>query len=186
MAIISLPNRASKPLLTSEQVNKLLQKTAKGTVTSLAKYAERSLKYYTLIDLYKRPSSYFTGKEKPSKYVRTNALYGSITRLRTDGEEGNYFSSVIFDENVLASNTSKKTKDTLGAHVNVSGYFVGDDLIDYKWIDEGTLGTSSRVPRKGANMVSDTIEDIENFINKNGIESYVYSELGDVIIERVR
>jgi len=185
MAVINLPRRASSPLFTPEQVNKLLQKTAKGTVTTLAKYAERSLKYYTLIDLYKHPAEYFTGKDKPTEYVRTNALYGSIIRLRTDGEDGNYFGSVIFDESVLASNTSKKTKHTLGAHVNINGYFVGDDLIDYRWIDEGTLGTSSRVPRKGANMVADTIGDIEDFINRNGIESYIHSELGDVIIERV-
>lgn len=185
-----------KPIVSQKQLEELLNKTAKGVVTGLAQYATKALKYTTERNLYQQD---LVGTSH-HYYERSGYLYGSITSTRTENTGDSFYSVAGFEDEYLRAHatkpqfkaTKKRKKNgngkklvAFGRYTDIFGNYVGDEMIEDGWIEDGT-SIPSIVPRRGTNMLQDARDMVEEFIDSKGIEGLITNELGQVVIERTK
>lgn len=170
----------SRQILTEAELQKLLLKKTKGFVSELTKVTQRLLKENT--------SSYLYGQNhvqtKKKTYKNTKGILASITSEKTENTGESFYNRVYFDVDVLEGYASKKNHESLGTYTDVRGNFVGDEMIEDLWLEDGTDG--GLVPRSGADMIKITIEEINQWLNSSDVDFYFESELGDIVIERFK
>lgn len=188
MAILKIRG-SSKTTLTQKEIEKMLEKTAKGMATDIARQAEYQLKLYTKKNLYGQRLV----NTKNSAYDPSGEFYNAINRNNAEKDGNMYFSDVGFDIEYLRSVSETPqfqiTKHgnlrliKFGRYTDVYGDFVGDELVEALWLEEGT-GSRSIVPRRGAYMMRDTIDAVVAWCNGNGIDASIYREFGRVTISK--
>lgn len=177
--------------LTSKQLDALMRAGTKGTVTKLSAYAKKALQLSTEKNLYQQKLV----NTKNSAYQRSRHLYGSITSTRTDDSGDSFFSVAGFeDEYLRARSTPPEFKKTrrgkkrlvkFGRYTDIYGDYVGDQMIEDGWLEDGT-DRPSMVPRRGAEMIESATEMVEDFIGGFGIEAEIKKEFGTLVVERFR
>ena len=181
--------RNKKPIMTDKQLEALLAKGARGVITQLAQYAKKEMQYFTKRNLYDQ----VLVDTKNRAYDRSRYLYGSIESSRTESSGDSFYSEVAFDKDYIRAHaekpTYKKTKKgklrmvKFGRYTDIHGDYVGDEMIEEGWIEDGT-GYPSIVPRGGAHIMEDTVESIDRFLAQNGVEAELKREFGTVVIEK--
>lgn len=170
----------ARQILTEEKLEKLLLKKTKGFVSELTRVTVRLLKENT--------ASYLYGQNhvqtKKKTYKNTKGVLASITSESTQNTGESFYNRVYFDVDVMEGYASKKTHSSLGTYTDVHGNFVGDELIEDLWLEDGTDG--GLVPRSGADMIKITMEQINDWLASSDVDFYFESELGDIIIERFK
>ena len=189
---IVLKMRNSIPVLTEKQVMEIMKKKVKGTVTAMAKQAEKMMQYVTKENLYDQHLAISKGH---SAYERTNGLYNSIFSGNTEDLGGVYSNGVGFSVDYLRANatqpifratkTGGKKLVQFGSYTDVYGDFVGDDMIDGEWIEEGT-GYQSLVPRRGAYIYERTAQEMEDMIARHGFDVEFANIGAEISIEKYR
>lgn len=173
-------------ILSDAQLMKILEKKCKGTVTELTKIAYKLMKENTKSDLYGK--DHLIKPTKKKTYKNTGAFLSAISMEKTLNTGESFFNRVYIDEDVLYNNRynkgGKQGERYLGAYTDCHKRFVGDELIQEMWLEDGT--SSGLLPRNGAGMMEHTISDIEEFIDGTDIEFDIHKELGDVIIEKFK
>lgn len=177
-----MPRKSNEQLLTPEQLEVLLNKTAKGFVTNISKIGATLLKNNTEELLYGRKH---TDTELKYRDVFTDHnLVKSITYDRTTKTGDSYANRVYFDDKILQAAAEKKTKQYLGRYMNIDNMYVGDSMIEEMWLEDGT--SSGLVPRSGANMMDATIEQINDWIDGPDLDTYIEKEIGKIVVERFK
>lgn len=164
-------------VFTEKQLTDLLKKGARGTVTTVAQKAASTLKKYTQKNLYDVPKLTNTSAFSGEYYHRSRYLLGSIETDRTEAEDDMFFNEVGFSEERLREHAEppsyRETKkgtfkvSAFGRYTDLWGDFVGDDMLDMEWLEEGTEG--GKAPRKGAHMIADTLNFLDDYFSSNGI-----------------
>ena len=173
-------NLLARQILTESELKKLLSKKTKGFVSELTRVTARLLNQNTRLYLYGQNHV----NTKKRTYKNTKGIISSITYDATENTGESFYNRVYFDVDVLEGYASKKTRDSLGTYTDVRGNFVGDDLIEDLWLEDGT--DSGLVPRSGANMIKITMEEINQWLSRTNVDYYFASELGDVVIEKFK
>lgn len=183
--------RKGIPITSDSAMKKILSKGAKGFITSISKKTVEYMKYYTKANLYDRD---LVGTKR-HYYNNSGYLYGSIQATRTDYSGDSYYSEVGFDNDYLRAHSSKpkfkkskrgkKVLIEFGRYTDIYGNYVGDDMIEDEWIEDGT-GKPSIVPRKGAYIMEDVIQSVENDFGVSNVQTTLSKELGRVVVERIK
>lgn len=174
-------------VMTQKQIEKLLQKKAKGFVTEMAKACEKLLKQNIRSELYGEDHT-LTKNPTYRKIFRDRALIGAVLREPTSKEFDGWGTTIGFDIGYLESAAEPKGYNPgvgsyLGRYTDVHGNFVGDDMIADGWLEDGAGGI---VPRSGAGFMQKTVDEMEDFIANIGAEAYFSNEFGSILITRGR
>lgn len=164
-------------VFTEKQLMSLLEKGAKGTVTTVANKASSVMKEFTIKNLYNVPKLTLTNARPGQYYTRSRYLLGSIDIDRTEAEEDMWYSDVGFNESYLRENatlpeykiTKKGTKKIVkfGRYTDIWGDYVGDDMLADGYIEDGLDG--GLAPRRGAHIIRDTMTFLDDYFSSNGI-----------------
>lgn len=186
MAILNVGGSRKKGF-TQKEIEKMLKKTARGLTTDIAKYAEIRLKYNTKKLLYGQNLV----DTKKHYYKASGEFYRAITREPTELLDDEYTSEVGWSDQALRESstdpvfrrtrTGKLKLVEFGRYTDVNGDYVGDEMVEAYWLEEGT-NKPSIVKRRGAYMVETTMEDINNFIMSHNLDSSISKEFGNVIV----
>lgn len=170
----------ARQILTETELKRLLSKKTKGFVSELTRVTAKLLLQNTKKYLYGQNHV----QTKKKTYKNTKGIISSITYDGTENTGESFYNRVYFDVDVLEGYASKKTRYSLGTYTDVRGNFVGDDLIEDLWLEDGTDG--GLVPRSGADMIKITMDEINQWLASSNVDFYFESELGDVIIEKFK
>lgn len=172
-------------IMTQKQIEKLLQKKAKGFITEMAKTCEKLLKQNIKSELY---GNEHTSTKNPTyrKVFKDHALIGAVLREPTSKDDGIWSATVGFDIGYLESASEPKgyapgIGSYLGRYTDVNGNFVGDDMIADGWLEDGSDGLISR---SGAGFMQKTVDELEDFIAAIGVDGYFGEEFGSILITR--
>ena len=172
-----------------EELERLMQKGAKGFITELTKYTQSILKENIRKNLYDvDPMTFMKKPTKKINYKRSKGIYSSVSINKTQNMGDSFENSVYFDEDVLYAHKSPKggrgNEAYLGTYMDIHNNFVGDELIESMWIDEGT--DNGLRPRYGANYVQDTINQIEDMLSGSEIEYEIGKSFNGISVERFK
>ena len=172
-----------------EELAKLMTKRAKGFVTEITKYAYSQLKKNIKEDLYAKDAmSFMKNPTKTINYKRSNGIYSSVSMNKTQNMGDSFENDVYFSEDVLYSLKSpksvKKGDRHLGTYMDIHNNFVGDELIESMWVDEGT--DDGLKPRYGADYTQHTIDDINSLIEGSQIEYEIGKSFNGISVERFK
>lgn len=183
--------RKGIPITSESAMKKILEKGAKGFITSISKKTVEYMKYYTKANLYDRD---LVGTKR-HYYNSSGYLYGSIQATKTEYSGDSFYSEVGFNNEYLMQHSSKpkfkkkrrgkKTLVEFGRYTDIYGNYVGDEMIEEEWIEDGTQKPSI-VPRRGAYIMEDVINSVENDFNVSNVETTLSKEIGRVVIERIK
>lgn len=182
-------------VFTEKQLLEMLDKGARVTVTAVAEKTKQVMKEYTQRNLYNVAKLTSTSAPPGLYYNRSRYLYGSIDRDRTEADGDVWYNDVGFQEYLLEEQAeppefrvTKKGELSMikfGRYTNLYGNSVVDEMLDEGWIEEGTTG--GKAPRKGAHIVKDTKEFLDNYFSTNGIQADLQQNYGHgVTITRER
>lgn len=165
----------------------MLKKTAKGLATDIAKYAEIRLKYNTKKLLYGQNLV----DTKKHYYKASGEFYRAITREPTEYLDDEYASEVGWSDQKLRESSTdpvfRRTKSgklklvEFGRYTDIYGNYVGDEMVELFWLEEGTQKPSI-VKRRGAYMVEATMSDIDNFLLSHNLDASISKEFGNVVV----
>lgn len=186
MAILNVGGSRKKGF-TQKEIEKMLKKTAKGLATDIAKYAEIRLKYNTKERLYGQTLV----NTKKHYYKASGEFYRAITREPTEYLDDEYSAEVGWsDQKLRESSTDPVYRRTrtgklklveFGRYTDIYGDYVGDEMVELFWLEEGTEKPSI-VKRRGAYMVEATMNDIDTFMMSHNLDVSVSKEFGNVIV----
>lgn len=186
MAILNVGGSRKKGF-TQKEIEKMLKKAAKGLATDIAKYAEIRLKYNTKERLYGQTLV----NTKKHYYKASGEFYRAITREPTEFLDNEYSAEVGWsNEKLKQSSTDPVYRRTrtgklklveFGRYTDVYGDYVGDEMVELFWLEEGTEKPSI-VKRRGAYMVEATMEDIDAFMTSHNLNASISKEFGNVIV----
>lgn len=186
MAILNVGGSRKKGF-TQKEIEKMLKKAAKGLATDIAKYAEIRLKYNTKERLYGQTLV----NTKKHYYKASGEFYRAITREPTEFLDNEYSAEVGWsNEKLKQSSTDPVYRRTrtgklklveFGRYTDVYGDYVGDEMVELFWLEEGTEKPSI-VKRRGAYMVEATLEDIDAFMTSHNLNASISKEFGNVIV----
>lgn len=186
MAILNVGGSRKKGF-TQKEIEKMLKKTAKGLATDIAKYAEIRLKYNTKERLYGQTLV----NTKKHYYKASGEFYRAITREPTEYLDDEYSAEVGWsDQKLRESSTDPVYRRTrtgklklveFGRYTDIYGDYVGDEMVELFWLEEGTEKPSI-VKRRGAYMVEATMNDIDAFMMSHNLDVSVSKEFGNVIV----
>lgn len=186
MAILNVGGSRKKGF-TQKEIEKMLKKAAKGLATDIAKYAEIRLKYNTKERLYGQTLV----NTKKHYYKASGEFYRAITREPTEFLDNEYSAEVGWsNEKLKQSSTDPVYRRTrtgklklveFGRYTDVYGNYVGDEMVELFWLEEGTEKPSI-VKRRGAYMVEATMEDIDAFMTSHNLNASISKEFGNVIV----
>lgn len=184
-------NKFSKYLTNTDELEKLLSKGCKGSVTELTKVAARKL-YENVGEAFGPTAPWYlkykSQSEKP--YKRSGYLQRVIMVEKTEGIEDGYSNMAYFSEDKMYGLATKRTSEYLGRYTDVDGNFVDmPDFIDA--LENGTEvgGKLHNMSRYGAHFIEKTTDDINAFLSGSGITAMVNEEfgsLGGLQIERYK
>ena len=186
MAILNVGGSRKKGF-TQKEIEKMLKKTAKGLATDIAKYAEIRLKYNTKERLYGQTLV----NTKKHYYKASGEFYRAITREPTEYLDDEYSAEVGWsDQKLRESSTDPVYRRTrtgklklveFGRYTDIYGDYVGDEMVELFWLEEGTEKPSI-VKRRGAFMVEATMNDIDSFMMSHNLDASISKEFGNVIV----
>lgn len=186
MAILNIGGSRKKGF-TQKEIEKMLKKAAKGLATDIAKYAEIRLKYNTKERLYGQTLV----NTKKHYYKASGEFYRAITREPTEYLDDEYSAEVGWsDQKLRESSTDPVYRRTrtgklklveFGRYTDIYGDYVGDEMVELFWLEEGTEKPSI-VKRRGAFMVEATINDIDEFMMSHNLGASVSKEFGNVMV----
>lgn len=186
MAILNVGGSRKKGF-TQKEIEKMLKKAAKGLATDIAKYAEIRLKYNTKERLYGQTLV----NTKKHYYKASGEFYRAITRDPTEFLDNEYSAEVGWsNEKLKQSSTDPVYRRTrtgklklveFGRYTDVYGDYVGDEMVELFWLEEGTEKPSI-VKRRGAYMLEATMEDIDAFMTSHNLNASISKEFGNVIV----
>lgn len=186
MAILNVGGSRKKGF-TQKEIEKMLKKAAKGLATDIAKYAEIRLKYNTKERLYGQTLV----NTKKHYYKASGEFYRAIAREPTEFLDNEYSAEVGWsNEKLKQSSTDPVYRRTrtgklklveFGRYTDVYGDYVGDEMVELFWLEEGTEKPSI-VKRRGAYMVEATLEDIDAFMTSHNLNASISKEFGNVIV----
>lgn len=186
MAILNVGGSRKKGF-TQKEIEKMLKKAAKGLATDIAKYAEIRLKYNTKERLYGQTLV----NTKKHYYKASGEFYRAITREPTEFLDNEYSAEVGWsNEKLKQSSTDPVYRRTrtgklklveFGRYTDVYGDYVGDEMVELFWLEEGTEKPSI-VKRRGAYMLEATMEDIDAFMTSHNLNASISKEFGNVIV----
>lgn len=186
MAILNVGGSRKKGF-TQKEIEKMLKKAAKGLTTDIAKYAEIRLKYNTKERLYGQTLV----NTKKHYYKASGEFYRAITREPTEYLDDEYSAEVGWsDQKLRESSTDPVYRRTrrgklklveFGRYTDIYGDYVGDEMVELFWLEEGTEKPSI-VKRRGAYMVEATMNDIDEFMMSHNLDASISKEFGNVIV----
>lgn len=186
MAILNVGGSRKKGF-TQKEIEKMLKKAAKGLTTDIAKYAEIRLKYNTKERLYGQTLV----NTKKHYYKASGEFYRAITREPTEYLDDEYSAEVGWsDQKLRESSTDPVYRRTrrgklklveFGRYTDIYGDYVGDEMVELFWLEEGTEKPSI-VKRRGAFMVEATMNDIDAFMMSHNLDASISKEFGNVIV----
>lgn len=186
MAILNVGGSRKKGF-TQKEIEKMLKKAAKGLATDIAKYAEIRLKYNTKERLYGQTLV----NTKKHYYKASGEFYRAITREPTEYLDDEYSAEVGWsDQKLRESSTDPVYRRTrrgklklveFGRYTDIYGDYVGDEMVELFWLEEGTEKPSI-VKRRGAYMVEATMNDIDAFMMSHNLDASISKEFGNVIV----
>lgn len=186
MAILNVGGSRKKGF-TQKEIEKMLKKAAKGLATDIAKYAEIRLKYNTKERLYGQTLV----NTKKHYYKASGEFYRAITREPTEYLDDEYSAEVGWsDQKLRESSTDPVYRRTrtgklklveFGRYTDIYGDYVGDEMVELFWLEEGTEKPSI-VKRRGAYMVEATMNDIDAFMMSHNLGASISKEFGNVIV----
>lgn len=186
MAILNVGGSRKKGF-TQKEIEKMLKKTAKGLATDIAKYAEIRLKYNTKERLYGQTLV----NTKKHYYKASGEFYRAITREPTEYLDDEYSAEVGWsDQKLRESSTDPVYRRTrrgklklveFGRYTDIYGDYVGDEMVELFWLEEGTEKPSI-VKRRGAYMVEATMNDIDAFMMSHNLDASISKDFGNVIV----
>lgn len=186
MAILNVGGSRKKGF-TQKEIEKMLKKAAKGLTTDIAKYAEIRLKYNTKERLYGQTLV----NTKKHYYKASGEFYRAITREPTEYLDDEYSAEVGWsDQKLRESSTDPVYRRTrrgklklveFGRYTDIYGDYVGDEMVELFWLEEGTEKPSI-VKRRGAFMVEATMNDIDEFMMSHNLDASISKEFGNVIV----
>lgn len=186
MAILNVGGSRKKGF-TQKEIEKMLKKAAKGLATDIAKYAEIRLKYNTKERLYGQTLV----NTKKHYYKASGEFYRAITREPTEYLDDEYSAEVGWsDQKLRESSTDPVYRRTrkgklklveFGRYTDIYGDYVGDEMVELFWLEEGTEKPSI-VKRRGAFMVEATMNDIDAFMMSHNLSASISKEFGNVIV----
>lgn len=186
MAILNVGGSRKKGF-TQKEIEKMLKKAAKGLTTDIAKYAEIRLKYNTKERLYGQTLV----NTKKHYYKASGEFYRAITREPTEYLDDEYSAEVGWsDQKLRESSTDPVYRRTrrgklklveFGRYTDIYGDYVGDEMVELFWLEEGTEKPSI-VKRRGAYMVEATMNDIDAFMMSHNLDASISKEFGNVIV----
>lgn len=169
------------------ELEKILDKGCKGSVTELTKVAERMLIKNTKAQFGPTAPNHLVESREPTvPYKRTGNFVRSISIRKTMNEGDAFSNEVYFDENRMENFSKRKSHNYLGTYMDTKGRFVygegGDEDIEgglISWLEYGTTIDEphmAKFSRKGAGFMEQTQQEIEKFIDGKMafiIESYI-------------
>lgn len=186
MAILNIGGSRKKGF-TQKEIEKMLKKAAKGLATDIAKYAEIRLKYNTKERLYGQTLV----NTKKHYYKASGEFYRAITREPTEYLDDEYSAEVGWsDQKLRESSTDPVYRRTrrgklklveFGRYTDIYGDYVGDEMVELFWLEEGTEKPSI-VKRRGAFMVEATMNDIDAFMMSHNLDASISKDFGNVIV----
>lgn len=186
MAILNVGGSRKKGF-TQKEIEKMLKKAAKGLTTDIAKYAEIRLKHNTKERLYGQTLV----NTKKHYYKASGEFYRAITREPTEYLDDEYSAEVGWsDQKLRESSTDPVYRRTrrgklklveFGRYTDIYGDYVGDEMVELFWLEEGTEKPSI-VKRRGAYMVEATMNDIDAFMMSHNLDASISKEFGNVIV----
>ena len=168
--------RWSKYITNADELEAIMMKGCKGSVTELTKVAARLLYENTYKAFGPGHESHLITKRTPIKaYPQTGTIANTIAISKTirGGDDDDAFTNAVyFDEDKLLSKTIQKSHDYLGRYTDV-------DLLDVdmpqfiELLEEGAQITEphmAKFSREGAGFIEATEQDIYNFINSGKMD----------------
>jgi len=184
-------NQFGKFFTNADELQKIMQKGCKGSVTELTKVAARKL-YENVGEAFGPTAPWYLkykGQGNPA-YRRAGYIQRLIMTEKTEGIEDGYSNMVYFSEDKMYNYATEKTHEYLGRYTDVDGNVV--DMPDFiEALEDGTDigGRLHKMSRYGAHFLKRTAEDIDAFISGSGMDFVVGSEfgsLGGLQIERYK
>lgn len=170
--------RWSKYIANADELETIMEKGCKGSVTELTKVAARMLyenTYETFGPGHKNHLKYKKSAIKPYPSTGTIANTISINKTYRDEEDSDAFTNTVyFDENKIESKRIGKSHDYLPRYDDVStacdNSFSMPEFIDA--LEHGTKISEARMhkfSRKETLFIQKTESDIQDFINGSGM-----------------
>lgn len=171
--------RWSKYIANTDELEAIMEKGCKGSVTELTKVAARTLyenTYKTFGPGHENHLKYKQGAKKPYSSTGTIANTISINKTSRDEDDDDAFTnSVYFDENKIENKKTRKSHDYLPRYDDVSTAY-GDSFSMPEFIDALEHGTEISEPRmmkfsrKETGFIEKTEKDIRDFINSSEMD----------------
>ena len=181
-----------KYVTNADELQAILEKGCKGSVTEVTKVAARKL-YENIGDAFGPGAPWYLKYKAQSEkrpYNRRNFIQRTIAVEKTENIDDGFSNMVYFSEDKLYGYATNKTHDYLGRYTDVGGGLV--DMPDFiEWLEEGTEidGKMRKLSRYGAGFIEKTKEDIDNFLSSGGIDVLIENEfdsLGGLTITRYK
>lgn len=182
----------SKYATNADELQKIMEKGCKGSVTELTKVAARKL-YENVGEAFGPMAPWYLKYKAQSDtkpYNRSNYIQRTIAIEKTEGIDDGFNNMVYFSEDKIYGYATNKTHDFLGRYTDVGG--APADMPDFiEWLEEGTEidGKMHKFSRRGAGFIEKTQEEIDAFLASGGIDILLekeFSSLGGLIITRYK
>lgn len=171
--------RWSKYITNADELEAIMMKGCKGSVTELTKVAARLLYENTYKAFGPGHESHLTVKRTPKvPYQQTGTIANTIAISKTvrGGDEDDAFTNVVyFDEDRLLGKVVSKSHEYLGRYTDVN--YSDVEMPGFiELLEEGAVITEphmAKFSREGAGFIEATEQDIYNFINSGKMDFIV-------------